>query len=267
MADPSQIHQIVMNLCSNASQAMAANGGILTIKISEMIPSGQFFTEHPLLVPGNYIELIFQDTGVGIAPQMMGSIFDPYYTTKNSGDGTGLGLAVTYGIIQKLGGEIIAESEPGKGSVFTIVIPIAERGEQDIMKSDPSDFSSSSGNEHILLVDDEPQILKLTTRILEKYGYTVTNIGDGRSAFEIFKRNPLDYDLVISDISMPKMSGDKLATQILAILPTMPILLASGYSENISEEFLMKTGVKGLLNKPVSEEQLLKMVRQALDSN
>jgi PAS domain S-box-containing protein len=267
LADPSQVHQIVMNLCSNAGQAMEEAGGILTIRVSETTPSDQFFASHPGLSPGGYIELIFQDTGTGIPPPIMGSIFDPYFTTKNAGDGTGLGLAVTYGIIRKIGGEIIAESEPGKGSIFTILLPIADRAEQGAESPDSSDVELSRGNERILLVDDEPQILKLTTRILEQYGYTVTTARDGLSALEMFKLNPLGFDLVISDVSMPKLSGDKLALHILAILPTMPILLASGYSKNISEELVMKTGVKGLLNKPVPEEQLLRKVRQVLDEN
>jgi signal transduction histidine kinase/ABC-type amino acid transport substrate-binding protein/CheY-like chemotaxis protein len=267
MADPSKLHQIVMNLCTNASQAMENNGGVLTIKMSETTPSDQFFESHPNLIPGSYTKLIFQDTGTGIAPQMMGSIFDPYFTTKNYGDGTGLGLAETYGIIQNIGGEIIAESEPGKGSIFTIFLPIVEGSAQDTTGSAPSDFATPKGHERILLVDDEPQILKLTTRVLEKYGYIVTTAKDGRSAFEIFKRNPLNFDLVISDVSMPKLSGDKLALQILAVLPTMPIILTSGYSENISGELIMKAGVKGVLDKPISEDELSKMVRQVLDQN
>lgn len=267
LADPSQIHQIVMNLCSNASQAMEDDGGVLTIKVSETTPPDQFFESHPGLSPGSYIELIFQDTGTGIAPKMMGSIFDPYFTTKNAGDGTGLGLAVTYGIIRKIGGEIIVESEPEKGSIFTILLPIAERDSQDTGNSDSPDFAPSGGNERILLVDDEPQILKLTARVLEKYGYVVTIARDGRSAFELFKRNPLNFDLVISDVSMPKLSGDKLALQILAVLPTMPILLASGYSENFSKELIMKAGVKGVLDKPISGDELSRMVRQVLDEN
>ena len=246
---------------------MEDNGGVLTIKVSETTPPDEFFESHPGLSQGSYIELIFQDTGTGIAPQMMGSIFDPYFTTKNAGDGTGLGLAVTYGIIWKIGGEIIVESEPGKGSIFTILLPIAERGSQDTGNSGLSDFAPSGGNERILLVDDEPQILKLTARVLKKYGYIVTTAKDGRSALEIFKRNPLNFDLVISDVSMPKLSGDKLALQILAVLPTMPILLASGYSENISEEVIMKAGVKGVLDKPISEDELSRMVRQVLDQN
>jgi PAS domain S-box-containing protein len=267
LADPSQIHQIVMNLCTNAGQAMENDGGVLTIKVSETAPPDQFFESHPNLAPGSYIELVFKDTGIGIAPPMMGSIFDPYFTTKNAGDGTGLGLAVTYGIIRKIGGEIIAESEPGKGSIFTILLPVAERGSQDNRSSEPADFEPSGGNERILLVDDEPQVLKLTARVLEKYGYSVTTAKDGRSALEIFKCNPLNFDLVISDVSMPKLSGDKLALQILAVLPTMPILLTSGFSENISKDLIMKAGVKGVLDKPISEDALSRMVRQVLDQN
>jgi signal transduction histidine kinase/CheY-like chemotaxis protein len=267
LADATQIHQIVMNLCSNAGHAMEDNGGVLTIKVSEITPPDQFFESHPNLTPGSYIEMIFQDTGTGIAPQMMGSIFDPYFTTKNYGDGTGLGLAVTYGIVRKIGGEIRAESELGKGSIFTLLLPITERRVHPLESSHLSDFVPSRGHERILLVDDEPQFLKLTRRILEKYGHTVTTARDGRSAFEKFVNNPLDFDLVISDVGMPRLSGDKLAAQILAVLPTMRVLLTSGNSQKISEEMVVKAGVKGLLNKPVSEEQFMRKVRQVLDEN
>jgi len=265
LADPSKIHQIVMNLCTNAAHAMEESGGTLTVKVSETTPADLFFRNHPNLVPGSYIKLIIQDTGTGIAPEIMGAIFDPYFTTKNLGDGTGLGLAVTYGIIQEMGGEITAESEPGQGSIFTVFLPVTDRELQDDGRSDPTDFSSLKGNERILLVDDEPQILKFTTWILETNGYTVTTARDGQFALDIFKCDPSAFDLIISDVHMPKLSGNKLAQQILDIRPAMPIMLASGYSKNISEESVLQAGVKDLLQKPISEKKLLTKIRQVLD--
>lgn len=159
-AEPAQLHQIITNLCTNACQAMADHGGILSIKVSETTPSDDFFADHPNLARSRYIKLVFQDTGTGIAPEIIGYIFDPYFTTKNYGDGTGLGLSVTYGIIQEMNGDITIESEPGKGSIVTILLPVASRQESSATVSDSQDIARQKQNERILLVDDKPRILK-----------------------------------------------------------------------------------------------------------
>lgn len=265
MANPTQVHQIVMNICTNAGSAMD-RGGILRVKVFESTPSAQFFQQHPFLSPGRYIELQFADTGRGIAPEIMGYIFDPYFTTKNLGDGTGLGLAVTYGIVKEMAGEILVASEQGTGSVFTIFLPVAEINIPAEVRCDVADdLMQLEGNERILLVDDEPQLLKLTSRMLKQYGYAVTTARNGLAALARFKQNPLDFDMVISDIGMPGLTGDKLAGRIMSIRPTMPILLVSGYSRNVSEETVVRDGVKGLLQKPISGEQLVRKVRHVLD--
>jgi CheY-like chemotaxis protein len=264
LADATQLHQILMNLCTNSGQAMEAQGGILTVKLSEMIPSADMLAEHPYLTTDKYVQLSVQDTGTGIEPDILGSIFDPYFTTKNLGDGTGLGLAATYGIVRDLGGDIVVESEPGKGSIFTVFLPIAEQILPTSTILDHVPLPLVGGEGRILLVDDELPLLKMTSRILEQHGYRVTTEDNGQQALERFKNDPLAYDLVISDVSMPKMQGNQLAREILAIRPDLPVLLASGYSKTITEESVMKEGVKGLLQKPFSEEQLLRLIGQLL---
>ena len=264
LADETQLHQVIMNICTNAKQAMENQGGVLTIKVTETTPSETLLAHHPALRADTYVQLHFQDTGTGIEPRILHSIFDPYFTTKNHGDGTGLGLAVTYGIVHEMAGDIVVESLLGKGSVFTVFLPITDQGPQDIANDDPSPKTFPRGDQHILIVDDELPILKSTSRILESNGYTVTAEENGRMALERFKNNPLAYDLVLSDVTMPKISGDQLAKEILLIRPDIPVLLASGYSNTVTEASVMENGIQCLLQKPFTEQQLLTAIHQAL---
>ncbi|MBU1564731.1 MAG: transporter substrate-binding domain-containing protein [Proteobacteria bacterium] len=264
LADPIQLQQAIMNICTNACQAMEGKGGALTIKVQETVASESLLEEQPHLSPGAYIALKIQDTGIGIMAERLGLIFDPYFTTKHLGDGTGLGLAVTYGIVREMRGAIIVESEPGQGSIFTVFLPVVDQELREIPSADPETPCLPGGTERILIVDDELPILKLTSRVLEEHGYTVTTAENGVVALEKFKNDPQAYDLVISDVSMPTLSGDQLAKAMLTIRPDLPILLASGYSKTVTEETALQDGVKGLLQKPVSEESLLRAVRQVL---
>lgn len=261
MADPTNIHQIVMNICTNAGQAMEHTGGTLSVKVAEADVSNQFFQEHPKLGRGRYLELRFGDTGTGIDREIRDLIFDPYFTTKNLGDGTGLGLAVTHGLVFNMGGVILVESKPGDGSVFTIYLPIAEKA-FPTTDGVSADQTAQKSDEHILLVDDEAAILKLLKRMLERHGYAVTAELDGMAALKRFNETPFGFDLVISDVGMPGISGDRLAKMILKIRPDMPIILASGYSKKISEGTAEELGVKGILPKPASEKQVLEMVQK-----
>lgn len=263
LADETQLHQVIMNICTNAKQAMEKQGGVLSIKVTEMTPSDTLLAQHPDLRSETYAQLHIQDTGTGIEPHILGSIFDPYFTTKNHGDGTGLGLAVTYGIVHEMAGDIVVESELGKGSIFTVFLPITDQAPDNIPTNE--NIPPLAGvKQHILIVDDEPPILKFTSRILESYGYTVTAEENGQRALEQFKNDPSAYDLVLSDVSMPKISGDQLAGQILAIRPDIPVLLASGYASTLAEASVMKNGVTCLLQKPFTENQLLTAIQQAL---
>lgn len=264
LADSTQIHQIMMNLCTNAGYAMDDEGGTLSIQLSEILPSDSFFKQNMEIGQGKYLKLTIKDTGVGIPPEIMDAIFDPYFTTKQLGDGTGLGLAVTHSLITELGGVIEVKSISGEGTKFDVYFPVAK------MDLDSQSITDSSepllgGNERILLVDDEAQIRTITSRILTSQGYSVVTASDGQVAFEIFAANPFIFDLIISDVNMPKLSGDKLAFKILEIRPEMSILLASGYNKRISKEFISDIGVKDLLDKPISRDNLLHKVRQVLD--
>lgn len=265
LADSTQVHQVVMNICTNAAHSMGAESGKLTVKLSEQIPNQQMYTHHPTLVHGKYLHLSFQDTGTGIDPENIESIFDPYFTTKNLGDGTGLGLATTYGIVQDMGGVIMVESERGRGSLFTVLIPVTGESFGEYVDLGSINRVQQRGHEHILIVDDELPILTLTTRHLEKAGYTVTAEKNGQLALDRFLADPFGFDLIISDVSMPKLTGDALASEVLAVRPDFPILLASGYSNKISEESIAMSGVKGLLQKPITKQKLLHKIRDILD--
>lgn len=262
LADPTQIHQIVMNLCTNASHAMEPYGGKMEVKISEYEPDEQFFSEHPRLIPGRYIELLVSDTGCGMSPEILVSIFDPYFTTKEHGEGTGLGLAVSLGIVNESGGEILVESEQGKGSVFKVLFPVVDSEKSPSGKEVEALLQPAEG--HILLVDDEPTVLKITKRFLEKSGYQVTAFSESGKALEQFSSTPDEFDLVLSDVTMPKMTGDQLAEKILKIRQNFPILLMTGFTKNINETRLQELGVRALLIKPVSRNVLLLQLQSLL---
>ena len=265
LADPTHLHQIVMNICTNAAQAME-EGGILTVRAFEATPADQVFLQHPDLARGRYVQFEVHDTGRGIGPERIGSIFDPYFTTREFGDGTGLGLAVTYGLVREMNGEILVWSEEGTGSVFTVLLPIVEAGEELSAGFPAPSDQPLMGGRHVLLVDDEPPILKMTTRMLERGGYTVSPVQDGVAALERFRKDPAVFDLVISDISMPGLTGDRLAREMLAIRPDLPILLTSGHAGNVSEEAAELAGARGFLQKPVTEKQLFGHIRQIFAS-
>ena len=266
LAEPTKLHQVVMNICTNAAQAMEEEGGVLTVRAFETTPVDQVFRQHPDLARGRYVQLEVHDTGRGIAPGRLGSIFDPYFTTRESGDGTGLGLAVTYGLVREMNGEILVWSEEGKGSVFTILLPTVEAGEGLEAGLPDSSGPPLMGGRHILLVDDEPPNLKMTTRMLERGGYTVTPVQDGAEALERFRKDPAVFDLVISDISMPGLTGDRLTRELLVVRPDLPVLLISGHAGNVSEEAAGLAGARGFLQKPVTEKQLFSRIGQIFAS-
>lgn len=263
LADPTQIHQVVMNLCTNASHAMEPYGGVLGVELTHIeVESGnnQLFGS---LAAGDYLKLCVSDSGCGMPPEVMASIFDPYFTTKDLGEGTGLGLSVVHGIVNEYGGTIQVDSSPGKGTTFSLFFPtlekIADNGEQLIIEE------LARGYERILVVDDEPVILKLCTCILKNQGFKVKTENDSLRALELFKSDPGAFDLVLSDVTMPKMTGDLLAKEIMSIRPDIPVILCTGHSRVVTEEYTQKMGVRALLTKPVVKRQLLSEVRKALD--
>jgi two-component system, cell cycle sensor histidine kinase and response regulator CckA len=262
MADPTQIHQIIMNLCTNAGHAMQENGGILEIGIESIDPDSEFMGSHFGLQPGSYIKLTISDTGDGIPPENINRIFEPYFTTKEQGKGTGLGLAIVHGIVKSYGGIITVDSWAGKGTTFDIYLPSNE--DSNKTKED-TESKPIGGKERILLVDDEHDIIEIEKGILEQLGYVVTPTVKADKALEIFAERADQFDLVISDLTMPKITGDKLALELIKIRPDIPIILCTGFSEKMTEEKAASLGVKGFLMKPVTVNSLTHVVRNVLD--
>jgi CheY-like chemotaxis protein len=262
LADPTQIHQIVMNLCTNAAHAMEVDGGRLNVVISQVHLSDRDIRLHPGLLPGDYLKLSVQDTGPGIPAEIIQKIYDPYFTTKEKGKGTGLGLSVVHGIVKRYGGAVHAYSEPRVGATFNVYIPTVENQPVEVNQEV---FELPRGNEHILLVDDEPSLIDVGRQLLEKQGYRVSTAAGSMSALEIFRHSPKDVDLVLTDMTMPDMTGDKLAVEMLKIRPDLPIILATGYSVAITAEKAQKMGIRAFIHKPVVEADLARIVRHVLD--
>jgi PAS domain S-box-containing protein len=262
-ADATQIHQIIMNLTTNAWHAMQSEGGRLNIVLEE-IRIDDHHNKTTEIKPGNYLCLSVSDTGIGMSEQLMGKIFDPFFTTKEKGKGTGMGLSVTHGIVSKMGGYINVFSTPGQGAEFKIYIPIDESGEKrnnNVMQNQ----TEQTGTERILLVDDEEAIITFEKLALEKLGYTVVSESDPTKALQIFTASPTRFDLVITDMSMPKLSGDRFARKLLKIRPDLPIILCTGFSESIGSGSADKIGVKEIVMKPVSIHDLSKRIRNVFD--
>lgn len=258
-ADPTQIHQIVMNLSTNAYHAMAENGGKLKISLREIELDNDNLIK-PNLAPGLYACLTVADTGTGMTPAIMSKIFDPFFTTKEKGKGTGMGLSVVYGIVTSMNGAIRVNSEPGIGTEFHIYLPVV--GNLSEKKRSPIKEPSPGGSERILLVDDEAVIIAMEKQILERLGYNVVSCAGSIEALEVFRSGPDQYDLVITDMSMPIMSGDKLAAELLKIRPDIPIMLCTGFSEKLNEEKAKLLGIKGFLMKPIVIKDLAKKIRE-----
>jgi PAS domain S-box-containing protein len=264
MGDPSRIQQVLMNLCTNAAHAMHKSGGILGLGLSDIGLDSKEANTYPGLRPGAYLRLSVSDTGQGMSPAVKERIFEPYFTTKQVGEGTGLGLAVVHGIVKSLNGAITVESKPGKGSVFNILFPkIVGRSKAEIENHE----TVPTGVERILMVDDEKSLTVTGKRLLEGLGYTVTAKNSSSEALEDFRQDPDQYDLVITDMTMPDMTGDKLAREIMDIRPDMPVILCTGYSELITEESAKEKGIRELVMKPLVTGQLAKTIRRVLDGS
>lgn len=263
MADATQIHQVLMNLSTNAAHAMEAKGGLLNIHLKKTTISNSVEAQQQGVTPGTYLELSVQDTGDGISPAQIERIFEPYYTTKPQGKGTGMGLAVVHGIIKSHGGTINAESKPGQGSTFRILLPITtQQNELQQAKRQPL----PGGNESILFVDDEEYLADVGHRMLSRLGYQVTYCTDPLAALEIIKTQPDKFDLLITDMTMPHMSGDLLAMEALSIKPDLSVILCTGYSEQITAEKAARLGIASFLMKPISINDLACTLRAVLQS-
>jgi PAS domain S-box-containing protein len=262
MGNPSQVHQLFLNLCTNAAQAMEKSGGVLEVGLTDFEHHDQSPLLQSDLKSGNYLKITVSDTGPGISADIIDSIFEPYFTTKGVGEGTGMGLALTHGIVESYGGKITVDSELGKGTVFSIYLPITKKGadnrlyEKEILPS---------GTERILFVDDEVPIAKMGSQILKRLGYRVTVRTNSIEAMELFCSKPNDFDLVISDMTMPNMTGDELAMKLIAFRLDIPVILCTGYSKRITDEKAARIGIKALVYKPIVKADLSKTVRKVLD--
>ena len=262
MGNPTQLHQVLMNLCTNAAYAMEKDGGTLEVGLTDIRIDSKNTILDLKLNPCDYVKLIVSDTGTGISPEIIETIFEPYFTTKPPGEGTGLGLALIQGIVEKYNGKIIVESELGKGSVFTIYFPIFKTTETyRSYGTEPL----PTGSERILFVDDEMSISKMGDQILSRLGYSVAIRSSSVEALELFKLKPFDFDLVITDMTMPNMTGDKLAVELIKIRPEIPVILCTGYSKKISDGTAAQLGIKAFVFKPVLKANLAKTVRKVLD--
>lgn len=264
LADPIKIHQVIMNLCTNAYHAMRKTGGCLTVSLTDVEFSGSNFLRDKEIVPGDYIELEVSDTGHGMDETILKRAFDPYFTTKEKGDGTGLGLALVQAIVEEHDGFWKINSEPGKGTSVYLYFPIV-RGK--IKENIPKVKKEShlTGNETIMVVDDEDPIRKICKKLFEHNGYQVETFSNGIDALEAFKTHPDKFDLIITDMTMPGFTGDKLSTQILNIKPDIPIILCTGFNENISQADAIELGIKKFILKPILNQDLLVSVRKILD--
>jgi polar amino acid transport system substrate-binding protein len=262
MGNQTQMHQIFMNLFTNASHAMEANEGLLEVSLEDTQVDNGMILKYPDLKFGNYIKITVSDTGTGIPKDIMDSIFEPYFTTKYEGEGTGMGLAMVHGIVESYGGKIFVSSELGKGTVFTIYLPVTEK--KETYESSESE-NLLKGTERILLIDDELPIVKLSQRVLESLGYQVTTQTNSIEALELFESKPEHFDLVITDMTMPGLTGDKLAKTMLEIRPELPIILCSGYSKKLSVNPILVSHIKAVLNKPITKINLAQTVREVLD--
>lgn len=262
-ADPIQIHQVVMNLCTNAAYAMREIGGVLEVGLSRVQMDSGTAGGDPNLKPGPYVRLTVKDTGHGMTPEIMERVFDPFFTTKGKGEGTGLGLSVVYGIIKSLGGSITASSKPGEGTTFEILLPRVESEfviETEITERIPT------GHERILLVDDEETLVEMAQALLENLGYQVTGVSDSLKALELFRQNPGAYDLIITDQTMPAMTGCAFAREVKREREDVPIILCTGLMEAVAEDQARQTGVQEFLMKPYVISELSRTVRKVLDS-
>lgn len=263
MADPAQILQLIMNLCTNASQAMDDEGGRIEISLQAVILGREDCHNISDLSPGRHILLTVSDSGKGMDKEVLDRIFAPYFTTREKGQGTGMGLTVAHGIVTGSNGAIYVESEPGKGTIFRIYFPVVEEGASEPHK--PAIINLPTGKERILYVDDETEIVSMARNLLEYLGYEVTTFTDSEEALKAFNQAPEDYDLLITDQVMPGLTGDELSRRVLEIRPDLPILLCTGYREKVSETEMKNIGLKSILYKPLALQQLGNTVRNAID--
>ncbi|MCP4350763.1 MAG: response regulator [Desulfobacterales bacterium] len=263
-ANPAQIHQVIMNVCVNACYAMRKKGGVLHVSLNEIELGPDESALYPDTASGSYVRLSIKDTGHGMADEIRERIFEPYFTTKKTGEGPGLGLSIVHGIVKNHDGTICVSSKPGKGTVFNIILPLIKNQESETGNQSLHD-SLPKRNARIMLVDDEEQIVGMVKQLLERMGYNVTGITDSIEALKVFAAFSEKFDLVITDTTMPGMSGVELSKELLRIRPGIPIIICTGYSEEISEEKAKAIGIRAFVMKPVFKSDLAAVIQKMLN--
>jgi nitrogen-specific signal transduction histidine kinase/ActR/RegA family two-component response regulator len=262
LGNPIQVHQIIMNLCTNAAYAMAKYGGKLNFQLSEVRITDTDADLISDLPAGTYLKLSVSDTGCGIRSEILNTIFDPFFTTKGPGAGTGMGLSVVQGIVDNYGGTISIESELKKGTTVTVYLPTTN---EQAGETSPSVEDFSPCCERILFVDDEMPIVTIGRRILERQGYKVTTQTSSIEALKLFSSHPDEFDLVVTDLTMPKLTGDQLARELKKIRPNIPVVLCTGYSKQIDEKMAAEIGIKAFAYSPIVKKELTHTIRKVLD--
>jgi PAS domain S-box-containing protein len=265
LADPSHIHQILVNLCQNAALAMRDGGGHLGVGLAPVDVDEALAGRIPDLRPGPYVRLTVADTGCGMSAETLDRIFEPFFTTREKGQGSGLGLAVVHGIVKSYAGAIVVQSRPGRGTVFNIYFP--RLGEEAVAAADEPAIRPARGRERILIVEDEEGQRTSLARGLERLGYRVTSAAEGGSALSVFRKDPGAFDLVLTDQSMPRMSGLELASEMVKLRPDIPILLCTGFSEKVDGGTVGQKGIRDLVMKPFTLTEISRLIRKALDQD
>jgi CheY-like chemotaxis protein len=262
MADPTQMHQVIMNLGTNAVQAMPPKGGVVEVLLKNApVQAYSKLVEHGLN-PGKHVELTVKDNGAGIPSHLYERLFEPYFTTKPMSEGAGLGLAVAHGIVTAHNGIILLNSRIGSGSRFTVYIPSISKS---AALSETPERPVPTGKERILFVDDEAAIVEISGEMLEDLGYDTVTQTDAIQALNLFKSDPNRFDLVITDMSMPRLSGLEFAAEIIALRPEIPVVICTGFSSRLNEEEARQLGVRAFLLKPILRNQLAQTIRSVLD--
>jgi PAS domain S-box-containing protein len=264
LGDATQIHQVIMNLCTNAYHAMRDKGGILEVKVESFEVDAEFARAHANLREGQYVRIVVSDTGHGMDKATQERIFEPFFTTKGVGEGTGMGLATVHGIVSSYRGTISVYSELGKGTTFQIYLPQIRRA--TLLETSPEN-SPAKGQETILFVDDEVGLTRIGQQMLERMGYNVTTRTSSIEALELFRARPVRFDLVITDMTMPNMTGIELAEELIRIRRDLPIILVTGFSETVTPEKVKKLGIREFIMKPIISRDLGRVIRKVLDES
>jgi CheY-like chemotaxis protein len=258
------MQQIVMNLCTNASQAMQEMGSVLEVSLRSVELDEDEAKSYPNIRAGSYVMLTVSDTGIGIEPELMGKIFDPFFTTKPVNEGTGMGLSVVHGIVLNHKGDITVRSEPGKGSTFTVLLPRLEHETET--ESETIDGSLPTGNERVMFVDDEDPMVKAGEQMLKQLGYQVEVKTSAVEALAGFRDQPDRYDLVMTDMTMPNMTGDNLAKAMMRVRPDIPVIICTGFSHQIDYEKALDMGIRAFVMKPFVIKDIAETIRNVLDA-